>query len=291
MLWLFLCIHLLNLAFDDGLIFWFIQHDPDASILHFHMIRSILLTIVMIISTRFRTNTTCHMSWRLLIPWSLFGFILPHITYSFALQHIRIDILQPLIPFLTYETLNDRQTSALLVLFGCSLYSVYTLEFDQPIVFVLVGYVASALHVCSLVLWYRMLKPRDMFMEMVWGQSVAALVFALIWFDESTLSLHVFEAPLYEWMVYLLLSCVVVVLRYVMINRFAGDPIISVFDSLHPIVSYIYHQRYMNAYHVLGILFGCFVFVFKDWRYCTRCIIQERCGSLPCWSPTFQHAS
>lgn len=286
MLWLFLCVHVLNLMFDDGLIFWFIQHDPDASILHFHMIRSILLTLVMMVWMCFKINKRCHLSWRLLIPWSFFGFILPHITYSFALEHIRIDILQPLIPFLTYEILNDRQSFALTVLFACSFYSVYTLEFNQPIVFVLLGYLASALHVCSLSTWYRMLEPRDMFVEMCWGQCIATCVFCFIWLDESTLSLHVFQAPLYEWFGYLSLSCIVVLLRYIMINRFAGDPIISIFDSLHPIVSYMYHQRYMNTYHVVGILFGCFVFVFKDWRYCIKCIIPERYGSLPCWSPT-----
>lgn len=283
MLLLFLFIHLVNIGIDDVLLTWFVQHDPDASIIHFHMVRSILITVGMfLIHTIQRKRLRYHQTFGWLIKWTLLGFVLPHITYTWAIQHVRIDILQPLIPFLAHPS-NTKQRVALILFFSCSLVTVSQLTFTQPIIFVVTGYIASGIHVLSLSTWYKMLENRDMFTEMCIGQLLATAIFSFIWLDESTSSLNIFQTPIYEWFTYLLLSCIIVVLRYTMINQFRGNTIITVFECLHPIITHTTHTP-----QSIGIFIGSFIFLYKDDSTVIRCI-QERYGVLPCWRLISSH--
>lgn len=278
MLWTFLILQILVVFFDNMLILWFINKDPDASIIHYHMIRSILVFTAMILVKGFKRPRKRKILWW--IKWTLCGFVLPHITYAYTIKYVDIGILLPYIPYLSHRA-NDTQRVALILLFGMSLYQTVFIRFTEPILFETAGLIAGCVHVLSLTSWYKSLEDCDMFAEMCVGQFFASLLFSLIWFDESTSSLEVFHSSIYVWFGYLLLSCIVVVLKYIMINRFSGDTIITIFECLHPIATNTYR------WDALGILFAAFIFLYKDLQIPSRCTTRERSGAQPYLPATY----
>lgn len=150
----------------DHVLHWMVQNDPDASILHMHWLRSVILTLCLYSAGKRQTVPTKPIWWW--IRFSLAGFTIPTLLYTATVTWTGYRIIlggQPFIPLLVALAIGQQMNTARCLALTVSLYGTLCIWWSAPwnrrddeLWAVWFATVATMGHVTALAAWFSMMQ-------------------------------------------------------------------------------------------------------------------------------------
>jgi len=271
-----LCVAAIGHAAWDNVLHWMVQNDPDASILHMHWLRSVVLAFCLLATGRQQPLPSRHWWWW--IRFSLLGFTIPTLLYTATVAWTGYRIIlggQPFIPLLVAWTCRQPWTTQRCLAITVSLFGTASIwisnpwkKHDDELWAVWFATLATAGHVLALSAWFSMMQQiRASTLAAVRRGAILNVVImflgTVLWTPQ-----HLQAAYMTRWDAWasILAACAVASgCKYWVIAK-AVDSLqldtVAIFECVHPIVTLcveVVHAHDIFEYNDLVALI-CFVF-------------------------------
>ena len=276
-----LCLAAIGHAAWDNVLHWMVLNDPDASIVHMHWLRSVILAVSLWCVGRRQPLPDKHWWWW--IRFSLFGFTIPTLLYTACVAWTGYRIIlggQPFIPLLvagvTKKDWSTRRCLALTISLTGTL-SIWLFEpwnqHDDELWAVWFATLATLGHVIALTIWFSMMQ--EVRTHTIAAVRRGAVLNVLIMFASTVLwtPQHIQAAYMTRWDVWVLIlagGAVASGCKYwviaMAVDTLALDTV-AIFECVHPIATLaaeLVHSsdvlEYTDAIALSCFVFGCILY-------------------------------